>query len=284
MAEGSSPASVVFIAGVPRSGSTLLAILLGSHSQIVAGGELSVFSRRGRSWHGDPLEKPCSCGAERAPLCPFWSEVDRDLSDSDGLSLATLDVENEDPATFTSHNRALLRSLRRVSGKPFVVDSSKHLNRFERLDTIAGVHARPILLERQISGIAYSHMKRGADLYERAVHSALVYFTLGRRLEPERTLKLHLENLASRPREELSRVVRWLGLEFEEAQLSWATSDVHLVSGSPMRLARTGVMSLDEAWRNELTPWQQLRLLLISQRRHYGGVRAIAARVLARGS
>ena len=166
--------------GVPRSGTTLLAILLGSHSQIAAGGELSVFSQRARAWHGDPLEEPCSCGAEGALRCPFWSAVDRDLV-GDGLNLAALDLESEDPATFASHNRALLRSLRRVSGKPFVVDSSKYLNRFERLDSIAGVDGRPILLEREIFGTAYSHMKRGGDLYERALHSALVYFTLSRR-------------------------------------------------------------------------------------------------------
>jgi len=283
MAEASTPASVVYIASLPRSGSTLLNILLGSHSQIVAGGELNVFSQRARSWHGDPLEHPCSCGAKSVLECPFWSAVDNDLS-RERLSLAILDVESQEAATFAAHNRALLSSLRRVSGKPFVVDSSKFLDRFERLDKIARVDARPLLLERSVYGTVYSHLKRGGDPFERATHWALVYYTLSRRLDAQKTLKLQYEELAARPREELSRAARWLGLGFEEGQLSWATSDVHLVSGSSMRLSRSGEIRLDESWRKGFTPWQKLRLFLISQRRRYGGVRAVAARVFPSGS
>lgn len=79
---------VVFIASLPKSGSTLLDLLLGTHPNVVGLGEIyqlirtdSIFLRNNR----DEL-CACSCGAPMSE-CRFWSGVVRELQASPELSV-----------------------------------------------------------------------------------------------------------------------------------------------------------------------------------------------------
>jgi hypothetical protein len=62
---------VAYIAGAGRSGSTLLAMLLGALPGCVSIGELRHMWRRGIQ-----LNQRCGCG-EPFWDCPFWSDVGR---------------------------------------------------------------------------------------------------------------------------------------------------------------------------------------------------------------
>lgn len=48
---GSSDARLVFIIGMPRSGTTLVEQILSSHPEVAAGGELNFWNERGAAWH-----------------------------------------------------------------------------------------------------------------------------------------------------------------------------------------------------------------------------------------
>src|SRR5687767_10084147 len=63
---------VVFVAGSGHTGSTLLALVLDSHPEIVCVGESSIKPQIVR--RGAALQQPCSCG-ELIAACPFWSAV-----------------------------------------------------------------------------------------------------------------------------------------------------------------------------------------------------------------
>ena len=94
MAHTQTPVKVLKITGLGRSGSTVLDIVLGNHSQIESVGEVMNLFRTGwisqESLHGidqKRLRRPlCTCGKRLDVLyvdapeeaCPFWSRVRRE--------------------------------------------------------------------------------------------------------------------------------------------------------------------------------------------------------------
>ena len=71
---------IVYIAGLGHSGSTILDLALGVHTDAVGLGEVyTLLRKKQRQNHMGSL---CSCG-ETATKCPFWSKLDKALEDSD---------------------------------------------------------------------------------------------------------------------------------------------------------------------------------------------------------
>ena len=77
-----TPAEYIYILGHSGSGSTLLELLLGGHSQLVPMGELRKL----------PLQfargRPCGCGALPAK-CSMWKQVVQAVRDSCGSFLSS---------------------------------------------------------------------------------------------------------------------------------------------------------------------------------------------------
>jgi hypothetical protein len=71
---------IIYICGSGHSGSTLLDLILGSHSQVVSLGEIGQFSRFFRD------NDLCTCGAP-AQRCEFWRNVQQTLLSSFGYDL-----------------------------------------------------------------------------------------------------------------------------------------------------------------------------------------------------
>src|SRR5215210_4733702 len=161
MAHSEAPVKVLKITGLGRSGSTILDIVLGNHPQIESVGEVGNLIRNGwisrESLQGiDPrrLRVPiCTCGKRLDVLyvdnpfeaCPFWSSVrrewvkrtDRDSIESYPRLQAAFELDRRWPrslyekrrtsALFWSYARltlAFFESIRAVSKKPIIVDSS----------------------------------------------------------------------------------------------------------------------------------------------------------------
>jgi hypothetical protein len=170
---------VLYIAGTGRSGSTLLELVLGSLSGVVAVGELS------RIWsEGVTLNHRCGCG-EAFHDCPFWRDVGaRAFGGWDALGderLASLQppavgrlrqlpgiaAPRLRPRALASTLRhygetmdTLYDAIREVSGAATIVDSSKSNGHAFLLRDIPGIDARVVHLVRDPRGIAYSWSRR----------------------------------------------------------------------------------------------------------------------------
>jgi hypothetical protein len=117
---------IIYIVGVGHSGSTLLDLLLGSHSKAFSVGELIALSSTERKMRRQRvLERPCDCGAPMKISCPIWSEVERRLQQTCATSLRTIEVESADPDEFRTVNREIYDAIAEVSGRPYIVESSK---------------------------------------------------------------------------------------------------------------------------------------------------------------
>jgi hypothetical protein len=277
----------VYIAGMFRSGSTLLTLLLSRHPQVVAAGEIELLRCRRRC----PGER-CSCGAA-AGECPRWNEVlerygdpeDRPFSASErgrgkrpwlervvtnallvagsratvsGWSCCSGDARA--CLTYGANTLALFDILREVTGRQVVVDDSKRPVRGKLLYLAAPGLYRQIHLVRDGRAACYSRLQQAVVPWDQCVgfwvSRNLGALLLAASLPFRQTLRVHYEDLCGSPHSEMERVYDFLGLAPPEDLLAFDGPAAHIVGGDDVRFSAGRVRAGSEAWRTGLTPAQ----------------------------
>ncbi len=247
------PPTVIFIASEGRSGSTLLDFLIGSHSDVVSGGELIDLPSRG-STRKDGGEQ-CTCGAS-ITVCEHWRAVNAELRSSTGQSIDTLALHSPDTDVFRRDNLALFCAMSAVSERHFVVDSSKRYFRLERLLAIPELDVRVIHLVRHPCGVAYSHIRTGGRVSFPSYGLGFSYLRgelrILRLLSNQKHHVVQYEDLVRDPATVLKTLMKWLGLSYEPSQLKWSETEHHSIGGNSMRFARNSTISPDVEWEQKL--------------------------------
>jgi hypothetical protein len=247
------PPTVIFIASQARSGSTLLDLLIGSHSEVVSGGELMHLPSKGtmRKEGGEQ----CTCGAS-ITVCERWRAVNAELRNSAGLSIDTLDLHSPDADVFRRDNLALFRAMSAVSQRRFVIDSSKRYFRLERLLAIPQLDVRVIHLVRNPAGVTYSHIRAGGNVSFPSYGLGFSYLRgelrILRLLAGQKSHTVRYEDLTSDTATVLPTMMNWLGLAYEPSQLQWSHTKHHSVGGNPMRFVGNSTISPDDEWEQHL--------------------------------
>jgi hypothetical protein len=290
---------VVYVGGSGHSGSTLLAMLLDSHPQIVSLGETAVkpkIRHKGRA-----AQQKCSCGQEIAS-CEFWREIFERVR-AEGFDLAADRWSNDYRMQHPVLNRLLtqdtshplLGALRRVAKRAvpayrsrleridavnvaFVraalqtaradvfCDTTKDAGRLSRLLRIADLDVKVIILVRDVRGYAASSKRRGRSIEDAAAtwrkdQERLVKVT--RSLPENRKLVLRYEDLCGSPAPTLERLYRFCGVR-ELTPVIAVRSDNHHVLGNNMRTRGPIEVRLDESWRARLTADEQQRIMQVA--------------------
>lgn len=171
---GQEPIRVVYIAGIGRSGSTLLHRTLGQAEGFVAVGEVTHFFGRGLI-----KNERCACGSYFRD-CPVWGQVIQDVEAS-GVDFDPRDIERFRLRLTESQQLAalmLLRwkpkaqremirqyqrvlqivygSLHRVTGGAVLVDSSKNVGYGRILQETPGIRLYVAHLVRDSRGVTFS--------------------------------------------------------------------------------------------------------------------------------
>ncbi|MBW3554784.1 MAG: sulfotransferase [Gemmatimonadetes bacterium] len=296
-------ATVLFIGGAGRSGSTLLESMLGQVPGVVAAGELTHLWDRGMT-----QDQLCGCGRPFS-ACPFWRDVLRVASGADplpspaallrlkrrALSVAAWPVRGGARRRYLSVLATLYRAIAEVGGASVVVDSSKYPPEAYLLRGLPahGLGVRYAHLVREPNAVVFSWQRKRLrpEVHDRTVYMPrypwwkttgawLVYnalFDVLGRGEPGAVLRIRYEDLMDRPGDVLDRVCRHAGLERPDLGFVRGREVVlapnHTVSGNPSRF-RTGSVALtpDTAWRDGAPRWQAgaVNLLTAWQRRAYG--------------
>ena len=244
---------VIYIAGMSHSGSTVLSLMLNGHPAIFAAGELIDLNRvtRGSS------QPPCPCGAPSLSECEFWSRVDDWTQQEDGMSLSDLDVLNERRLDERSAPNAILfRAISKVSGKNFIVDSSKRPGRLAYLMQLKGLDVFPIHLIRKPRGQVWSLSKKNGGFLQHICDYVRIHERIHRIVRHAPHSVIQYEDLVYDPKGTLGSILEPLGLQFHQAQLSWAEQRQHTIAGNKLRWQPNDLV-LDERWRESLTPTQQ---------------------------
>lgn len=257
---------VIYITGLSHSGTTLLSMLLGAHSQITNVGEAKVLSTSYRERSiakyksSSALVNQCSCGASIIDECASWQKVDQYLQQK-SLSLERLDLYSADAAIFRLHNSLFFDALQATLGNHYLVDSSKDLKRLNTLLTETQVPIRTIFIQRKLEGVLYSHIRRNGHLhaywFRQLVQATLKLQRLRALLSAHEHLSIQYEDLAATPDKTMSEVFQWLGLPDEPTWQTWATQEHHLAAGNRMRFGQNSQITLDERWQDGLSPLQK---------------------------
>jgi len=290
---------LIFIAGWGRSGSTVMANVLGSVAGAASLGEVRYF------WDRGLLEnRRCGCGSGVRD-CAFWSAVVRRAGIGTDESLARRMLDSVGAAAVYRQLGALaggriggyrkrrateLDTLRRLYAAAFeeagvdtLIDASKTPPYAINLLTEAGFEVYVLHLVRDPRAVAWSWSRRKsteesdrAAWFPRysAVRSAfywLLFNALGMRLGREpgsRYLRVRYEDFCEDPERTVARILRFCRMGSRHPR--WSAPGTielrpqHSVSGNPARF-RTGsiVIEPDEEWRTRMPRLARLAVTLI---------------------
>jgi Sulfotransferase family len=251
---------VIFIASLSHSGSTLLDLMLNAHPEVASVGELKQLGRFAR------LEKPnrrlrCTCGAESLLTCEFWTRVSVLTKTATGRTIGELNVENYDnQKSFDEDNVALFQAIATVSGKRYVVDSSKHVARLALLIENPALDVFPIFLLRDPKGQICSSQKTSASLVKLIGNYVRTNREIYELVRDRPHSVVRYEQLVRNPEQVLATLMEELGLSFDPRQLEWASEVRHNVGGNGMRRCRSSELKLDEKWRKHFNLLQKLAI------------------------
>jgi Sulfotransferase family len=251
VAPSGDPVTVLSVVGAGRSGTTVLASILGEVPEIAGAGEIRWLWQRG------VIDgRPCGCG--RKPTeCPVWSQViERCLSTPGaGGELATVEaiVAAQRELGRTRNRLRVLRSaaggdddwpaLRLVrhvtgiavsafaeaTGASVVIDTSKRPLDAAVMARVSGVDHYVLHVLRDPRAVAHSWRRaksfsvgeetrtmgtrRLPSTVRRWLASALGTEALRRHLPPEHWLRLRYEDFCAQPRESMDRLLSMMGVE-----------------------------------------------------------------------
>ena len=272
------PVRVIYVLSTAHSGSTLLDLMLGSHTRIESCGEAHTFARY---MADDPTLAPdartCTCGVD-VHECEMWREVRSILTRRHGNCL--IELEAEDPEEFAQNNYRVFSAVLEASGKDFVCESTKKHHRLWKFigSDLFDVYVAHIV--RDGRAVAHSYWRKGkrtgmedADKYD--FHQALrtwrdVNLRVNARLKDSgRYALVRYEDLVAEPQGNLSRVMKLLGLAVEDGQQRFWEFRHHNLAGNLMRLRGEQEVKRDveylqalstaEWWRATLIGWRCLR-------------------------
>jgi hypothetical protein len=290
---------VLYVAGSGHTGSTLLAMLLDAHPQIVSVGETAVKPKIRRKGHAGTQK--CSCG-ETVHACAFWGAIFRHVTGQGhvfGLDHWTNDYRSETPIVHRLLTREtahpVMRALQRWSEQYLPVhatrmrrtdqvnvafvraaldsaraqvfcDTTKHTFRLARLLALPELDVKVVTLVRDVRGYAASAKRRGYAIEDAAMSwrkDQEVIARITRPLPADRKLLVRYEDLCGDPEGTLRQLHRFCGVH-EVVPRTAVNSADHHVLGNSMRLAGTVQVRLDESWRVKLASDEQRRILDIA--------------------
>ena len=173
------------------------------------------------------------------------------------MALSALDVLNDRKLDERSApNAVVFRAISKVSGKKFIVDSSKRPGRLAYLMQLKGLDVFPIHLIREPNGQIWSLTRKNGGFVQHICNYVRIHEQIHRIVKSSPHSIIYYEDLVRDPSGTLSSILEPLGLQFDRAQLSWAEQRQHTIAGNKLRWQPNDLI-LDERWKEGLTPTQQ---------------------------
>ena len=278
------PVRVLYVAGLPHNGSTLLARVLGEVEGVFAAGEVCGLSHWTR--HG----ARCGCGLALAD-CPFWQEVLRTaFPNGDGLprleperrwvhgrTLVPLALgrDRQRLRSYRNDLAKLYRAIAAVSGCSVIADSSKSPTFAYIVEGVPGVEVHGVHLVRDPRATSYSwsvdphyHRTRGPTLGARWTLWNLELEALAARRRST-FVRLRLEDFVESPVAETRRVLELIGaddadLPFIDGRSARLPAH-HMIEGHASRF-ETGIVPIrrSTSWRTGLSTRRELSTSLFA--------------------
>ncbi len=285
---------VAYLVGTGHCGSSLMALLMDSHPQIVSVGEVSP-GRRSR--HVAFETQSCSCGVILNE-CPFWTHVfdamrqqgfaspwahdyryagtlaHRVLTAYSSYRLAQwfqrtcaeiLPYHRQRIRRVDRANVAFISSALKWKGAEVFVDTTKTLTRLSRLLGINELDVQIIRVVRDVRAFVNSNQRKGRSLAASAESWTKFQQTADaflRQISQDKIIQIRYEDLCDDMAGTLARLFDFLGVEPMEPN-EIVTPREHHILGNRMRRQLQLTVRRDDAWRKDLLPSEIDRTLRI---------------------
>lgn len=171
------------------------------------------------------------------------------------LSLVSEDVRRH--KAIIRNSLLVYEAVRRAWDTPIIIDSTKNPARLKGLYLAADDGFHVLHLIRDGRAVAYSRMRRTGLSITRC---ARIWVAEQRKLKlvlltvPKNLItQVHYEDLATKPEQELARICRVLGIDYQPSMLRFRSDDRHSIGGNPMRFKEGEIqVRFDERWRREM--------------------------------
>lgn len=234
---------IVFLLGAGNSGSTVLGMILGAHSETVSVGEPGKYDRY------RTFNMVCSCGA---PIrqCAFWSCLELDESTVPVSPLTKYsDLVFRGPRTVNrdqhfrpiiQRNREFYKAVSELSGKAIVIDSSQDLIRFYYMARSGQFRIRPIFLIRDGRDYIDSMRRRmKMNAFRSVIRWCRINLATRKVIKDlgisDHTKVLRYRDLMDDRETTLSDLCDWLDISYESDMLSFHKREHHHIAGTPSR-------------------------------------------------
>jgi hypothetical protein len=259
---------VLYVAGMPHSGSTIVSRILGDIPGFASVGELYYL------WDAWTKGLPCGCGKPLAQ-CPFWSATvaaamkqsggtmedlrpDRYYMALQQLPAVMLGRQGVPPRPYTRGLQAVLGAIAEVGDARVIVDASKSPTVGRIVDSLAGSDVYVLHLVRAPQAVSNSWSQFAGE-EGRAARHASVWNAWNAAIEAlwarrrGRYLRVRYEDFSQHPRETMASVARFVGESL--AALPFVSDHVvrlgvtHTVAGNAVRFQTGDVeIRLDGRW------------------------------------
>lgn len=246
---------IIYILGSGHSGSTLLDLLLGSHSHIESVGEVFKYFDFLSDESTRPEEKRfCTCG-KHIKKCEYWGKVRNDIASIYGQD--AIELRTTDSKKFIHYNYDLIQSILNISGKRYFCDSSKDFIRLKQFWKSDLFDVYTIFLVRDARAVSYSSKRKGYNLYVRSlkwnIYNIWCYINLKTIWKNKKHIFIKYEEFSNNPEKYLRKILEDIDLAVEETQFKFWEYRHHNLAGNRMKLNKTQTIKLDLTYIGKLS-------------------------------
>jgi hypothetical protein len=294
----SFPIKATYLAGTSYCGSTLLALLLDSHPQVVSVGETSI-NRIGQK--SGKVNYVCSCGAVLRD-CVFWHELFR-MVNEEGLEFGVHSWTNDYKyknsllhkflSTYPSNtplrvfqniachmlpfhkkrvayanrvNIAFMQSALKLTRAEVFFDTSKALMRLSHLLRSPALDVQVVRVVRDVRAFANSYKSRGVSVEQAARHWKNYQTSADYLLNTTpscRVLLMRYEDFCHDPLYWLKSLHTFLGVQPLDPPET-ITSNEHHIIGNHMRLQKITAITANHSWQEKLSETELRQILQVA--------------------
>lgn len=259
---------IVFILGAGASGSTMLGMLLGSHSEMLSVGEPGKFDKY------VTLDLECTCG-KRISNCSFWRQIrmwpkcgtPAPLRPKNTIYNVLLYRSNSlrlDPLylSVVKRNLDFYFQIMKLFKKEIIIDSSQDINRFYYLYQSGQIRLLPLVIVRDGRAYIDSLRRRMTMSTVRATLrwirlNLITEIVLKRMNIGDGLIRVSYDRLVQNPEESLREICRRLNLVYEASMVEYHKKTFHHIAGSPQRFSPMPVKP-HEQWRERISSSDRL--------------------------
>ncbi len=259
---------LILLVSEGHSGSTLIDLVMDSHSKIVGVGELSHYCKH------LPIDEPCSCG-ERLKNCSFWQKVFKNIDCSklkifyrSGVNFLLNKkrylyyARKEKEFNTDEYVRLIEKVYKNIlfySGKGVIFDSSKDPDRAEALIRFGkGLDIVLLHLVRNGKGVSYSNIRLGRKSFrfmKKWLFLNLKIEIIKLRNRKVKNIFVSYEDFTKNQKEVLCYILGSVDLLFEPEMLN-IRNYIHHQPGGNFKLRiteKSSIIKTDEVWKTEMS-------------------------------